>query len=89
VKKLDAADEYLESRKQVMEITGISMQRVIHTVLEGYDDHADSNETPELAVARRSRFLYGAMHENGALNLRLIRKMRTILSCASEIRLHE
>lgn len=89
VKKLDAADEYLESRKQVMEITGISMQRVIHTVLEGYDDHADSNETPELAVARRSRFLYGAMHENGAFNLRLIRKMRTMLSCASEIRLHE
>ncbi|HQE58199.1 MAG TPA: DUF115 domain-containing protein [Spirochaetota bacterium] len=79
IKKLDELDNYLESRKTVCDIIGLSMQKVIHTLTEGYESEDDKHKPENLKIAERSAFMYKAMEESLRFNLRLAEKMKTIL----------
>jgi len=80
IKKLDELDNYLESRKTVCDIIGLSMQKVIHTLTEGYETEEDKHKPENLKIAERSAFMYKAMEESLRFNLHLAEKMKTILS---------
>ena len=51
IKKLDELDNYLESKKTVCDIIGLSMQKVIHTLTEGYESEDEKNGSGTQAQA--------------------------------------
>jgi hypothetical protein len=55
------------------------MQKVIHTLTEGYESEDEKNKPENLKIAERSSFMYKAMEESLRFNLRLAEKMNTIL----------
>ena len=79
IKKLDELDNYLESRKTVCDIIGLSMQKVIHTLTEGYETEDDRHKPENLKIAERSAYMYKAMEESLKFNLRLAEKMKLLL----------
>ena len=79
IKKLDELDNYLESRKTVCDIIGLSMQKVIHTLTEGYESEDDKHKPENLKIAERSALMYKAMEESLRFNMKLAEKMKTIL----------
>ena len=79
IPKLDELDSYLESRKTVCDIIGLSMQRTIHTVTEGYENDNEKNLSDDMKVALKSHRMYGAMEESLRFNMKLASKMKTFL----------
>ncbi|MCU0847013.1 MAG: DUF115 domain-containing protein [Spirochaetes bacterium] len=76
VAKLSDADRAVESRKSVKEMIGISIQKTIHTITEGYDlDESDAALTEEQIVAKRSNFLYRGLLEGSIYNRKILLKM--------------
>ena len=80
IKKLDELDNYLESRKTVCDIIGLSMQKVIHTLTEGYESEDDKHKPENLKIAERSVYMYRAMDESLKFNMRLAEKMKILLA---------
>ena len=80
IKKLDVLDNYLESRKTVCDIIGLSMQKVIHTLTEGYESEDDKHKPENLKIAERSAYMYRAMDESLKFNMHLAEKIKTILA---------
>ncbi len=78
---LDEADRLIESKKTAADLISLTVQRVIHTIKEGYElEDAIPGEPTECSVARRSRFLYTGLLD-GALTVgKVLDKMHTILS---------
>lgn len=73
--KLEDADAALESGNRSKGMLSFAMQRVIHTITEGYDtgDGQDNAGT-------RSVFLYSGMLEAAHFNAKLLAKMKVILA---------
>lgn len=74
--KLSDTDKFIESQKSSKDIISFSIQRVIHTITEGYDIDGSS----ELNAGKRSEFLYRGFLEGALFNRKVLRKMVRILS---------
>lgn len=71
--RLTAVDKELESFQSVKDMVGLTVQRVIHSITEGY---SDAESTP----AESSLFLYKGMAEGCDFCGRILDKMEKILS---------
>jgi hypothetical protein len=76
--KLGEIDARIEQATGAKDMIGLSVQRVIHTVTEGYDP-GDEAISEQHGVALRSRFLYRGLHEGCSSSLKYLSKMKTLL----------
>jgi hypothetical protein len=80
LKRLSETDEFLYSRDTVKDMIGFTIQRVIHTITEGYEVDSEDSTTPkEELVAKRSHFLYSGMLEGSDFNIKILNKMIMLL----------
>lgn len=80
IKKLDETDRALESRKKTTDMIGLTIQRVVHTIMEGHDlDDEDRIMNEDEKIARRSLFLYRGLLEGAEFVKRIMEQMRLIL----------
>lgn len=74
--KLADADRFIEAQKNSKDMISFSIQRVIHTITEGYD--IDGRD--DLNAGKKSEYLYRGMLEGALFNRKVLRKMIHILS---------
>lgn len=74
--KLSDADRFIESQKSSKDMISFSIQRVIHTITEGYD--IDGRD--DLNAGRRSEYLYRGMLDGALFNKKVLARMTKILS---------
>lgn len=74
--KLSDTDKFIESQKNSKDMISFSIQRVIHTITEGYDIEGPG----ELNAGKRSEYLYRGFLEGAIFNRKVMRKMESILS---------
>lgn len=80
VDKLDRIDEYIKSRTGVKDMIGLTVQKVIHTITEGYDiPDADENLSEDAESVRRSVFFYKGMKDGVDFNCKVLLRMKNIL----------
>ncbi len=80
LKRLSEADALIESKKTLKDMIGFTVQRVIHTITEGYEIEQNESElNEEVKIARRSLFLYRGLLEGSRFNLKILRVMKHIL----------
>lgn len=80
-KKLSEADKSVTSMTTLKDMIGFTIQRVIHTITEGYDISGDDDSlTEDQLVARKSLFLYKGLLEGSLFNNKILTKMIAILS---------
>jgi len=75
LKKLSEADKYIESMKKSKGLISFSIQRVIHTITEGYDLNNGKDDN----AADRSLYLYRGLLEGTLFNKKILCKMRLML----------
>lgn len=74
LKKLSEADAFIENRRNAGPMISFSIQRVIHTITEGYGT-GDKNEDN---AGARSEFLYRGMLEGAIFNKKILNKMKLL-----------
>jgi hypothetical protein len=78
--KLSETDRIVESKKHAKDMISFTIQRVIHTINEGYEiDEGDRELTDNELVAKRSSYLYKGLLEGARFNSRILKKMAEIL----------
>jgi hypothetical protein len=78
--KLAEADRIVESRSAIKDMISFTVQRVIHTITEGYDiDEGDAGLPDEVRVAKRSHYLYKGLLDGALFNRKLFGKMAAAL----------
>ncbi len=78
--KLSETDKILYSKDTLLEMIGFTVQRVIHTITEGYEIDANDNRFgKEELTAKRSHFLYSGILEGSEFNMRILDKMIRLL----------
>jgi hypothetical protein len=78
--KLAEADRIVESKKHAKEMISFTIQRVIHTINEGYEiDEGDSALSDSELVAKRSSYLDKGLLEGARFNVRILKKMEEVL----------
>jgi hypothetical protein len=84
LKKLADVDAAVESGKNVKDMISLTIQRVIHTINEGYELEAGEGNVPEdEQVARRSHYLYRGLMEGALFNKKILGKLKTKLTMDS------
>lgn len=79
LKKLEDADRALESLGEAKDMIGLTVQRVIHTITEGYDVDDGKAVSKEHAVALRSLYLYRGLLEGASFALKSLDRIERIL----------
>ncbi len=80
IKKLDEADRAIESMKKTTDMIGLTIQKVVHTIMEGHDvGEEDRNMNDDEKIARRSLYLYRGLLEGAEFVRRIAGQMKTIL----------
>ena len=80
LKKLSETDRIVESKTNAKEMISFTIQRVLHTVTEGYDiDEGDGGLGSEELVAKRSRYLYQGLLDGARFNGKIMGKMAAVL----------
>jgi hypothetical protein len=80
LKKLSETDKIINSKATLKEMIGFTVQRVIHTITEGYEiDDNDENMNKEELIAKKSHFLYKGILEGTEFNIKIIDKMIKML----------
>lgn len=80
VKKLDEIDKYIESKKNLADMIGLAIQRVVHTIMEGHE--IDSDEltlSDEEKIAYRSLYLYKGLLEGTEFIEKIAKQMIAIV----------
>jgi len=81
LKKLSEADAVIEGKKNIKDIISFTIQRVIHTITEGYEmDEQDSDLNDDELIAKRSLYLYNGMLEGASFSKKIFGKMKSIIS---------
>ncbi|MFW6366177.1 MAG: motility associated factor glycosyltransferase family protein, partial [Spirochaetota bacterium] len=79
--KLDAVDEYIGRFSASKSIVGMSVQRTIHTVQEGYD--LDTEECSDAErIAGRSHYLYSGLLDGCRFTRRVLAKMSRLFNAS-------
>ncbi|MBP7736957.1 MAG: motility associated factor glycosyltransferase family protein [Spirochaetes bacterium] len=80
LKKLAETDRVLDTKKGAKDMISFTIQRVVHTITEGYDiDEDDDSLSGDELVAKRSLYLYRGLLDGARLNGRILSKMKSIL----------
>jgi len=80
LKKLSETDRIVESKTNAKDMISFTIQRVLHTVTEGYDiDEGDGGLGSEELVAKRSRYLYQGLLDGARFNGKILGKMAAVL----------
>lgn len=80
LKKLSEADRAVESKKHAKDMISVTIQRVIHTITEGYEiEESGDGAHNDAQVARRSRYLYRGLLEGAQFNGKILKKMTALL----------
>ncbi|MGL4369555.1 MAG: motility associated factor glycosyltransferase family protein, partial [Spirochaetota bacterium] len=79
LKKLEDIDRSLESLGGAKDMIGLTVQKVIHTITEGYDVDGAAAVSKEHAVALKSRFLYEGLLEGARFAERSLDRISGIL----------
>ena len=79
---MNLIDEEVSSKKNINEIIGMSVQRTILTITEGYETNLSLEEkkNPHLGVAKKSILLYTGLYEGARLIQRLLQKANRRIS---------
>jgi hypothetical protein len=78
--KLSETDRIIESKNTLKDMIGFTIQRVIHTITEGYNIDGDDSSLPEEArIAKRSGFLYRGLLEGTLFNRKILKKVINLL----------
>lgn len=81
LKKLDEADRAIESKKKTTDMIGLTIQKVVHTIMEGHDlDEEEGKMSSDEKIARRSLYLYRGLQEGAEFVKRIAERMRMILN---------
>lgn len=75
LKKLSETDKFIETMKKSKGLISFSIQRVIHTITEGYELNNDKEDN----AAERSLFLYRGLLEGTLFNKKILGKMKMLL----------
>ncbi len=80
--QMNQIDEEVSSKKNLNEVIGMSVQRTILTITEGYETNLtlDEKKNPHLGVAQKSILLYTGLYEGASLIKRLLKKTSMRLS---------
>jgi len=76
LKKLSETDKFIESMKKSKGLISFSIQRVIHTITEGYELIPGKDDN----AAERSLFLYHGLLEGTVFNKKILVKMKIMLN---------
>jgi hypothetical protein len=80
LKKLSETDKIINSGATIRGMIGFTVQRVIHTITEGYEiDASDEQMNKQELVAKRSHYLYNGILEGIEFNRKIIDKMIKLL----------
>ena len=80
LKKLAETDRAIESKTDAKDMISFTVQRVLHTITEGYEiDEDDGHMAGEELVAKRSRYLYEGLLDGAKFNGKILGKMAAIL----------
>ncbi len=79
IKKLDEADRAIELRKKTTDMIGLTIQKVVHTIMEGHDLEDDEKKSADEKIARRSLYLYRGLHSGAEFVMRIAGQMKRIL----------
>ena len=77
VTRLDTIDEFIASKSSAKSMIGMSIQRTIHTITEGYDTDEFSGSGHE-KIARKSLFLYKSLLEGCLFAEKVLNKSEKI-----------
>lgn len=82
LKEMDHIDEEVSSRKGLTEILGMSIQRTVLMITEGYEGglNLEEKKNERLGIAKKSLLLYQGLEEACKLHSKLIGKAITRLS---------
>ena len=74
--QMNQIDEDVSSKKNLNEIIGLSIQRTILTITEGYDVNlsVEEKKNPHLSLAKKSILLYTGLYEGAKLIQTLLKK---------------
>ncbi len=75
LKKLSETDRFVESMNKSKGLISFSIQRVIHTITEGYELAPGKSDN----AAERSLFLYNGLLEGAMFNKKILGKMKSML----------
>ncbi|HNX60054.1 MAG TPA: DUF115 domain-containing protein, partial [Spirochaetota bacterium] len=78
--KLAEIDRELESMGSVKDMVGLTVQKVIHTITEGYDPDDSAAVSADHAVALRSRYLYSGLLEGCVFSIRILNRVNSRLA---------
>ncbi len=83
LKKLSETDRLVESKKGAKDMISFTIQRVVHTITEGYEiDEEDRGLSGDELVAKRSLYLYRGLLDGARFNGRILARMAAILGMA-------
>lgn len=77
IEKLESVDRYIESASSAKGMVGLAVQRVIHTITEGYDEGGSS-------VLARSEYLYSGLRDGALFVSRSLKKLMILLDSSSQ-----
>ena len=81
LKRLSEVDKILKSKETIKDVIGVTIQRVIHTITEGYKIiEKDETVTEDELVAKKSIFLYEGLLEGTQFNIKILKKMKVFLT---------
>jgi len=78
--KLDEMDKRIEAYTTLKDMVGFTIQRVIHTITEGYELKEDEGLTEHEKIAQRSLFFYRGLLDGSIFNKKMLQKMCRMLS---------
>lgn len=80
IKKLDEIDRNIESKKNTADMIGLTIQKVVHTIMEGHDLDSEAEKmSKDEKIARRSLYLYRGLLEGAEFVKRIAAQMARIL----------
>ncbi|HOT45784.1 MAG TPA: DUF115 domain-containing protein [Spirochaetota bacterium] len=80
LKKLSETDRVVESKQGAKDMISFTIQRVVHTITEGYEiDEEDRGLGEDELVAKRSLYLYRGILDGARFNARILKKMAAII----------
>jgi hypothetical protein len=80
IKKLEDIDEVVKSKENIKDMISFTIQRVVHTITEGYEiDGEDEKMDEDVLIAKRSEFLYKGLLEGAIFNQKTLGKMKVLL----------
>lgn len=76
LQQMERIDEQVSAKKGLSEILALSMQRIIYSITEGYENALTVEEklNPHLAIAKKSVLLYQGLLDSCQLHLKLLKK---------------